>query len=117
MAAASAAGEVMREMTREERSAILRRAHQTLIERRDAIASAIVSECGKPMKEARLEAERAAYTLLFSSEEAHRLGGEVVPMDAEQAGKGHWAMPIREPSSARSRRRSLEFSSWGFCCE
>ncbi len=97
VAAAKAAAPVMREMTREERSAILRRAHQALLERRDAIATAISNECGKPIREARIEAERAAYTLLFSSEEAHRLSGEVVPMDAEQAGKGHWAMTIREP--------------------
>ena len=88
---------VMREMTRDERSGILRRAHVGLLERRDAFASAISSESGKPIKEARIEAERAAYTLLFSSEEAHRLVGEVVPMDAEPAGKGRWAMTVREP--------------------
>lgn len=95
--AALAAGPVMREMTREERSLILRRVHEAMLERRDALASAIVSECGKPIREARLEVERAAYTVLFSSEEAHRLVGEVIPMDAEPAGKGHFAMTIREP--------------------
>lgn len=42
----------MREMTRERHSAILRRAHSLLLERRDAIAFAIVSECGKPIREA-----------------------------------------------------------------
>jgi len=95
--AAQGAAPVMREMTREQRSCILRRAHSLLLERRDAIACAIVSECGKPIREARLEVERASFTLLFSSEEAHRLGGEVVPMDAEPAGKGHWGMIVREP--------------------
>jgi acyl-CoA reductase-like NAD-dependent aldehyde dehydrogenase len=95
--AAVNAAPVMREMTREERSAILRRVHQEMLERRDAIASAICSETGKPIREARIEAERAAYTVLFSSEEAHRLVGEVVPMDAEQAGKNRWAMTVREP--------------------
>ncbi len=95
--AARAVVPVMREMTREQRSAILRRAHALLLERRDAIAFAIVSECGKPIREARIEVERASYTLLFSSEEAHRLSGEVVPMDAEPAGKGHWGMVVREP--------------------
>ncbi len=95
--AARAAGPVMREMTRADRSSILRRAHSLLLERRDSIASAVVSECGKPIREARLEVERAAFTLLFSSEEAHRLSGEVVPMDAEPAGKGHWGMVVREP--------------------
>lgn len=95
--AAKKAAPVMREMTRDERSCILRRVHEAMLERRDALASAIVSECGKPIKEARTEVERASYTVLFSSEEAHRLVGEVVPMDAEPAGKGHIAMTVREP--------------------
>ena len=38
-----------------------------------------------------------AATLLFSAEEAHRLHGEVVPMDASPGGKGRWAMTVREP--------------------
>src|SRR5687768_9839043 len=97
VAAAQAAFPIMRDMTREERSAILRRAHEAVLERRDALASAIVSECGKPIKEARIEVERSAYTLLFSSEEAHRLSGEVIPMDASPAGKGHMGMMVREP--------------------
>ncbi|MCC6589400.1 MAG: aldehyde dehydrogenase family protein [Bryobacterales bacterium] len=97
VAAAKAAGPAMGEMTREERSCILRKVHEAMLERRDALASAIVSECGKPIREARTEVERAAYTILFSSEEAHRLVGEVVPMDAEPAGKGHYAMTVREP--------------------
>jgi acyl-CoA reductase-like NAD-dependent aldehyde dehydrogenase len=95
--AARKAFPVMRDMTREERSAVLRRVHEAILERRDALASAIVSECGKPIKEARIEVERAAYTILFSSEEAHRLAGEVVPMDASPAGKGHMGMMVREP--------------------
>jgi acyl-CoA reductase-like NAD-dependent aldehyde dehydrogenase len=61
------------------------------------MAMAVSSETGKPIKEAQLEVERSAMTLLFSSEEAHRLRGEVVPMDASPAGKGHWAMTVREP--------------------
>ena len=61
------------------------------------MALAVSSECGKPLKEARAEVDRACQTLLFSSEEAHRLCGEVVPMDASPAGKGRWAMTLREP--------------------
>jgi acyl-CoA reductase-like NAD-dependent aldehyde dehydrogenase len=97
IAAAVAAAPVMREMTLDERATILRKAYQRLLERRDEMAMAVSSETGKPIKEARLEVERSAMTLLFSSEEAHRLRGEVIPMDAAPAGKGHWAMTIREP--------------------
>jgi len=97
VASASAAAHVMREMTLHERAAILRKAYLKLLERADIFAQAISSESGKPIKEAKLEAERSALTLLFSAEEAHRLTGEVVPMDASPAGKGHWAMTVREP--------------------
>jgi acyl-CoA reductase-like NAD-dependent aldehyde dehydrogenase len=97
IAAAATAAPVMREMTLDERSTILRKAYYRLLERRDEMAMAVCSETGKPIKEARMEVERSAMTLLFSSEEAHRLRGEVVPMDASPAGKGHWAMTVREP--------------------
>jgi acyl-CoA reductase-like NAD-dependent aldehyde dehydrogenase len=97
VAAAVAAAPIMREMTLDERSTILRKAHQRLLDRRDEMAMAVSSETGKPIKEARLEVDRSAMTPLFSSEEAHRLHGEVVPMDASPAGKGHWAMTVREP--------------------
>lgn len=97
ISAALAAAPVMREMTLDERSTILRRAHQKLLDQREDMALAVSSETGKPIKEARLEVDRAAFTLLFSSEEAHRLRGEVVPMDASPAGKGRWAMTVREP--------------------
>jgi acyl-CoA reductase-like NAD-dependent aldehyde dehydrogenase len=97
IAAAKAAAPIMREMTLDERSTILRKAYQLLLDRKEEFGKAISSESGKPIKEGRMEAERAAMTLLFSSEEAHRLHGEVVPMDASPAGKGHWAMTVREP--------------------
>src|SRR5712691_11604108 len=97
IAAAAAAAPIMREMTADERSTILRKAYQALLDDRDEMAMAVSSETGKPIKEARFEVERSALTLLFSAEEAHRLRGEVVPMDASPAGKGHWAMTVREP--------------------
>jgi acyl-CoA reductase-like NAD-dependent aldehyde dehydrogenase len=97
VAAAAKAFPVMSEMTREERSAILRKAHYRLLEQKEDMALTIASESGKPLKEARVEVDRAAYTLLFSSEEAHRLAGEVVPMDAHPAGRGHMGFMTREP--------------------
>ncbi len=95
--AASAAFPVMREMSREDRAAILRRAHQKLRDSLESFAQLISAESGKPIKEARMEADRASWTLLFSAEEAHRLAGEVVPLDAHPGGRGRWAMTIREP--------------------
>jgi len=97
VAAAKSAAPLMRSLTRDERSAILRRAHAAVSARREEFARAVSSESGKPIREGRLEAERASQTLLFASEEAHRLTGEVVPMDASPAGKGRWGMTVREP--------------------
>ncbi|MCS7314721.1 MAG: aldehyde dehydrogenase family protein, partial [Bryobacteraceae bacterium] len=97
VAAARDAAVVMREMTAAERAAILHKAYHRLLERSEELALAVSSESGKPIREARLEVERASQTLLFSAEEARRLAGEVVPMEAAPAGKGHWAMTVREP--------------------
>ncbi|MCS7043354.1 MAG: aldehyde dehydrogenase family protein [Bryobacteraceae bacterium] len=95
--AAKKAAPLMREMTRAERAAILLRAHALLGERRELFARTIASESGKPLREAHTEVERALTTLFFSAEEAHRLAGEEVPMDAAPAGAGRMAMFIREP--------------------
>jgi acyl-CoA reductase-like NAD-dependent aldehyde dehydrogenase len=97
VAAAWEAAPVMRELSLSERAAILRKVHGKVIERSEALALALSSESGKPIREARAEVDRAAQTLLFSSEEAHRLCGEVVPMEASPAGTGRWAMTLREP--------------------
>lgn len=86
-----------RTMSRYERSSILYRAQQLLAERKEAMAHAIASESGKPIREARVEVDRGLATLLFSAEEANRLSGEEVPIDAHVAGRGRTGMTVREP--------------------
>ncbi len=95
--AAARAAPLMREMSLAERSAILRRASERLEELREELALTVSSESGKPLREGYAEVDRAVSTLLFSAEEAHRLVGEAVPIDAAAAGKGRWAMTLREP--------------------
>jgi acyl-CoA reductase-like NAD-dependent aldehyde dehydrogenase len=95
--AAQRAAPAMRRLTLAERHSILRQAEARLLAAKDDMALTISSESGKPLREARLEVERAAQTLMFSAEEAHQLAGEVVPMEAAPAGKGRWAMTLREP--------------------
>lgn len=97
IAAALKAFPLMRSMTRHERSSILYKAHHLLGERREEMARAIASESGKPIREARVEVERGQFTLLFSAEEAHRLHGEEVPIDAHPGGKGKTGLVVREP--------------------
>jgi acyl-CoA reductase-like NAD-dependent aldehyde dehydrogenase len=95
--AARKAFPAMRAMSRHERSSILYKAHSLLAERREEMARAISSESGKPIREARGEVDRGLFTLLFSAEEAHRLHGDEVPMDAHPGARGKTGMTIREP--------------------
>src|SRR5215208_8522745 len=53
--------------------------------RHDEVARTISDEAGKPMKAARVEAQRAMSTYTFAAVEARKLAGEMVPMDASQA--------------------------------
>jgi acyl-CoA reductase-like NAD-dependent aldehyde dehydrogenase len=80
-----------------ERARILDRVAQLLEERHDEAAETISAEAGKPLKAARVEAQRAVSTFTFSAVEARRLAGQVVPMDASPAGEGKLALTLRVP--------------------
>ena len=79
------------------RAEILVRVVAGLARRHDEVARLISDEAGKPMKAARVEAKRAMSTYTFAAVEARKLAGEVVPMDAAQAGEGKLAFTLREP--------------------
>jgi acyl-CoA reductase-like NAD-dependent aldehyde dehydrogenase len=79
------------------RAAILDAVATALEARRDEAAELICAEAGKPLKAARVEAERAASTYRFAAVEARKLAGEMVPMDASVAGAGKLAFTIRVP--------------------
>src|SRR5262249_57784170 len=68
------------------RAEILVRVAGALGRRQDEVARLISDEAGKPMKAARVEARRAMSTYTFAAVEARKLAGEMVPMDAAQAG-------------------------------
>ncbi len=80
-----------------ERARILDRVAHLLEERQEEAAQTISAEAGKPLKAARVEAQRAVSTYIFSAVEARRLAGEVVPMDASPAGEGKLALTLRLP--------------------
>ena len=65
--------------------------------RHDEVAQTICAEAGKPMKAARVEAARAMSTYTFAAVEARKLAGDMVPMDASQAGVGKLAFTLRRP--------------------
>ena len=97
VAAARKALVPMREMGNCDRADLLLRIAD-LIKRDNAeYAQLICNETGKPIKEARVEAERSLSTLFAAAHEARQLHGEVVPMDFAAMGKGRMAMTVREP--------------------
>ena len=79
------------------RAEILVKTAAGLGRRQDELAQTIAAEAGKPMKAARVEASRAMSTFTMAAVEARKLAGEVVPMDASQAGEGKLAFTLRLP--------------------
>ncbi|MBW5448543.1 aldehyde dehydrogenase family protein [Cohnella sp. CFH 77786] len=79
------------------RSAILYSLSRLLEERADEAARLIAAEAAKPVKIARTEVERTIQTYRFSAEEAKRIRGKTVPMDAAPGGEGRIAYTVREP--------------------
>ncbi|HVS84204.1 MAG TPA: aldehyde dehydrogenase family protein [Gaiellaceae bacterium] len=80
-----------------ERAAILDRVAALLKERQEEVARTICAEAGKPIKTARVEAARAVSTYTFAAVEARKLAGELIPMDASEAGAGKVAFTLRRP--------------------
>ena len=79
------------------RAEILVKVAAALGRRHDEAARLICAEAGKPLKTARVEASRAMSTYTFAAVEARKLAGEMVPMDAAQAGVGKLAFTVRRP--------------------
>jgi acyl-CoA reductase-like NAD-dependent aldehyde dehydrogenase len=79
------------------RAEILVKVVAGIARRHEEIARQISDEAGKPLKAARVEASRAMSTYTFAAVEARKLAGEMVPMDAAQAGEGKLAFTLRRP--------------------
>ena len=79
------------------RAEILVRVAGYLGRRHEEIARVISAEAGKPLKAARVEVSRAMSTYTMSAVQARTLAGEMVPMDASQAGAGKLAFTLRRP--------------------
>lgn len=79
IAAAAAAFEDWRHTTPKERTAVLRRWHDLMLEHQDELAELMVLEQGKPLAEAKGEVAYAASFLEWFGEEAKRAGGDTIP--------------------------------------
>ena len=81
IAGAVEAFETTRHLPAWRRSEVLQRTSAAIAERRDELARTIALEAGKPIRTARLEADRASFTFQVAAEEARRIYGEIVPLD------------------------------------
>jgi acyl-CoA reductase-like NAD-dependent aldehyde dehydrogenase len=97
-AAIDAAERAMRDpLPAHKRAEILVRVAGALGKRADEAARQIAAEAGKPLKAARVEVARAMSTYTMAAVQARTLAGEMVPMDASQAGEGKLAFTTRVP--------------------
>jgi acyl-CoA reductase-like NAD-dependent aldehyde dehydrogenase len=76
---------------------ILEKTSGLLAKHQDEIAATICREAGKAWKYSAGEVARAVETFQFSAEEAKRIHGETVPMDASTAGEGRMGFYLRSP--------------------
>jgi acyl-CoA reductase-like NAD-dependent aldehyde dehydrogenase len=95
--AAERAEEIMADMPSYKRAEILLRTATLLRERYEDLAKTIAAEAGKALKFARAEVERAISTFTIAAEEAKRLHGETIPLDAVPAGEGYFGFWTRRP--------------------
>lgn len=87
----------MARTTAYERHRFLCRAAELVGERAEELARTISLEEGKVLAEGRGEVARAIETLTGSAEEAKRIHGETVPLDADPSGAGKLGFTLRVP--------------------
>src|SRR6478736_1547294 len=73
------------------RAEILDAAAAAMVRHRDELALIIAEEAAKPIKTARVEAERTVITFQAAAIEARTLTGDVVPIDGASPGEGKLA--------------------------
>jgi acyl-CoA reductase-like NAD-dependent aldehyde dehydrogenase len=97
IAKAVKAFETTRHLPSWKREEILNAISQGIAARRDELAETIAHEAGKPLKAARVEADRAVFTFKIAAEESKRIYGEIVPLDWLPGNEGRRAEIRRVP--------------------
>jgi acyl-CoA reductase-like NAD-dependent aldehyde dehydrogenase len=97
LAAAARGAKIMVKLTAWERYQILKKTAEKLEARAEEFARTITLEEGKTITEGRFEVGRAVETLMLSAEEARRIHGETVPLDASPGGAGKMGFTLRVP--------------------
>lgn len=97
IAAAQRAAPLMAGMPAYQRAEILGRAASLIEGSREELARTIAAEAGKALKFARAEVDRGVNTFTLAAEEAKRIHGETIPLDAVAAGEGYFGFYVRRP--------------------
>jgi acyl-CoA reductase-like NAD-dependent aldehyde dehydrogenase len=97
LASAQRGASVMAKLPSHRRALILSETSKALINNRESIARLIAKESGKPIRMARIEVDRGASTFQYAAEEAKRVHGETIPLDASPNGEGYFGFWQRRP--------------------
>lgn len=97
IAAAELAGKVMAKMPAHQRALILENVARIMELRKEELARLLALEAAKPLRTGRGEIARTIQTYKFAAEEAKRIHGETVPVDAAPGGEGRLAFTLRKP--------------------
>lgn len=97
LAFAERGAKVMAKLSAYERWKILRKAADLMATRNEELGQTISQEEGKIIAEGRGEASRAVETMMGSAEEAKRIHGETVPLDADPTGGKKLGFTLRVP--------------------
>jgi acyl-CoA reductase-like NAD-dependent aldehyde dehydrogenase len=95
--AAKAASKLMAQMPASKRAAILEKAVAIFESRQEELARILAMEAAKPLRTGRTEIARTVQTYKFAAEEAKRIHGETIPLDAAPGGEGRLAYTVRKP--------------------
>src|ERR1044072_9891700 len=108
---------VMAKLSSYERWKILRKAADMIAARNEELGKLISQEEGKVIAEGRGEANRAVETMMGSAEEAKRIHGETVPLDADPTGSKKFGFTLRVPCGGVAGGGPCLFSLYLFCPE
>lgn len=94
---AEAAFKELRSWPSYRKAAVIQKVVDGIKERTEELARTIALEAGKPIKDSRVEVNRAMSTFQLALEESKRLGGEVLPLDIMEGSEGRFGIIRRFP--------------------
>ncbi len=95
--AATKAFDQARRIPSYQRARLLEEIASGLKKRREELARSIALQAGKPIRDSRIEVDRAILTFDLASEEARRIGGEIIPLDLNAFSLNRWGLIRRFP--------------------